>query len=370
MPPHESRALYMPMLWGPARGGAAKWKDAEAEGVGYRGNHRERDESPYHRDEGPYKGRDEGPCKRGDRRLPSSLSLQRHAVSWGSLFIITLAMLVCLFTASQLVDSKFAPAQCVEDNPFQCFLRRWVLLPSHASHPSSQESTQAQSESQAQGEKGVGGEGAEGAGEVEAVEESGREGEETQSVVRHARSTSEGALASDLSDLDVGSALPAEVLDSSPAADAAALPKPPAQTKPKEGGALQSEAQGQSPGKGQGAGAQAQEKPEQVVHEIPGQAGPGHVITDDKALFRRALGVTQSGGPRIAFLFMVRGPLPLAPLWARFFAGKEGKYAVYIHTMEGFKYKQNDIPAMFRRRQIHSKVSQRAREGVSESVRE
>ncbi|XP_057464708.1 glycosyltransferase BC10-like isoform X2 [Actinidia eriantha] len=40
--------------------------------------------------------------------------------------------------------------------------------------------------------------------------------------------------------------------------------------------------------------------------------------------------------PKIAFLFLTRGPLPLAPLWEKFFEGHEGLYSIYVHTNPSF----------------------------------
>ncbi|WCJ39630.1 Core-2/I-branching beta-1 6-N-acetylglucosaminyltransferase family protein [Euphorbia peplus] len=36
--------------------------------------------------------------------------------------------------------------------------------------------------------------------------------------------------------------------------------------------------------------------------------------------------------PKIAFMFLTKGPLPLAPLWERFFKGNEGLYSIYLHS--------------------------------------
>ncbi|KAI3806845.1 hypothetical protein L1987_22760 [Smallanthus sonchifolius] len=37
--------------------------------------------------------------------------------------------------------------------------------------------------------------------------------------------------------------------------------------------------------------------------------------------------------PKIALMFLARGPLPLSPLWERFFEGNEGLYSVYVHSL-------------------------------------
>uniref|UniRef100_A0A453JGT3 Uncharacterized protein n=1 Tax=Aegilops tauschii subsp. strangulata TaxID=200361 RepID=A0A453JGT3_AEGTS len=63
--------------------------------------------------------------------------------------------------------------------------------------------------------------------------------------------------------------------------------------------------------------------------------------------------------PKVAFLFLTRGPLPLAPLWERFFnsTGTKGRelFSVYVHTTPGYRL---DFPpsSPFHRRQVPSKV--------------
>lgn len=41
--------------------------------------------------------------------------------------------------------------------------------------------------------------------------------------------------------------------------------------------------------------------------------------------------------PKIAFMFLTRGPLPLSPLWERFFEGNEGLYSIYVHSLPSYK---------------------------------
>ncbi|KAJ4831083.1 hypothetical protein Tsubulata_006071 [Turnera subulata] len=63
-----------------------------------------------------------------------------------------------------------------------------------------------------------------------------------------------------------------------------------------------------------------------------------HNMTDD-VLFRQALMVSSrvensSNGyyvPKVAFLFLTKGLLPLSPLWEKFFRGHEGLYSIYVH---------------------------------------
>ncbi|XP_009145487.1 glycosyltransferase BC10 [Brassica rapa] len=57
--------------------------------------------------------------------------------------------------------------------------------------------------------------------------------------------------------------------------------------------------------------------------------------------------------PKMAFMFLTKGPLPFAPLWERFFKGHEGIYSIYVHTLPDYK---SDFPSssVFYRRQIPS----------------
>ncbi|KAF7125047.1 hypothetical protein RHSIM_Rhsim12G0142800 [Rhododendron simsii] len=67
-----------------------------------------------------------------------------------------------------------------------------------------------------------------------------------------------------------------------------------------------------------------------------------HEIADDEELTRRASTVPRTPQapfqlvPKVAFLFLTRGDLPLAPLWEKFFEGHEGKYSIYVHSSPSF----------------------------------
>lgn len=81
----------------------------------------------------------------------------------------------------------------------------------------------------------------------------------------------------------------------------------------------------------------------------------------DKALISRALRVSRRHYehetiPKVAFLFLTRGNLHLAPLWEMFFKGNEGFYSVYVHTQPSFNgsYPENSV---FHGRRITSKAS-------------
>ncbi|KAL7100053.1 hypothetical protein ACP275_09G124500 [Erythranthe tilingii] len=61
--------------------------------------------------------------------------------------------------------------------------------------------------------------------------------------------------------------------------------------------------------------------------------------------------------PKIAFMFLTRGPLPMAPLWERFFNGNEKLYSIYVHSLPSY---QPDFPpsSVFYGRQIPSQVAE------------
>ncbi|XP_009393005.2 glycosyltransferase BC10 [Musa acuminata AAA Group] len=84
---------------------------------------------------------------------------------------------------------------------------------------------------------------------------------------------------------------------------------------------------------------------------------------NDEELFWRASWVPQvkkypfKRVPKVAFMFLTRGPLPLSPLWEKFFRGHEGRYSIYVHALPS--YQANFTSAsVFYERQIPSKVSE------------
>ncbi|XP_010941940.1 glycosyltransferase BC10 [Elaeis guineensis] len=61
--------------------------------------------------------------------------------------------------------------------------------------------------------------------------------------------------------------------------------------------------------------------------------------------------------PKVAFMFLTKGPLPLFPLWEKFFKGHEELYSIYIHSLPD--YQPNFPPSsVFYNRQIPSKVAE------------
>lgn len=91
------------------------------------------------------------------------------------------------------------------------------------------------------------------------------------------------------------------------------------------------------------------------------QASLMHNMSDKELLWRASM-VPQVKEfahkflPKVAFMFLTPGPMPLAPLWEKFFKGYEGLYSIYVHPHPSYKdsWPQNSV---FYGRRIPSKVS-------------
>jgi len=109
----------------------------------------------------------------------------------------------------------------------------------------------------------------------------------------------------------------------------------------------------------------APEEEEALERWIRPPARARHAMADEELLWLASFAPRARGRiggypfrrvPKVAFMFLAHGPLPLAPLWERFFRGNEGRYSIYVHTMP--LYRANfTSDSVFYRRQIPSKVS-------------
>uniref|UniRef100_A0A803NZB1 Glycosyl transferase n=1 Tax=Cannabis sativa TaxID=3483 RepID=A0A803NZB1_CANSA len=87
-----------------------------------------------------------------------------------------------------------------------------------------------------------------------------------------------------------------------------------------------------------------------------------HTMNDSELLWRASLApriktYPFKRVPKIAFMFLTKGPLPMAPLWERFFKGHEGLYSIYVHSMPS--YEPHFPPSsVFYQRQIPSQVAE------------
>lgn len=53
--------------------------------------------------------------------------------------------------------------------------------------------------------------------------------------------------------------------------------------------------------------------------------------------------------PKVAFMFLTRGPLPFSSLWDAFFKGHEGLFSVYIHSLPDYKLNVSKNSAFYER---------------------
>lgn len=93
----------------------------------------------------------------------------------------------------------------------------------------------------------------------------------------------------------------------------------------------------------------------------------------DKELFWRASFVPQikkypfARVPKIAFMFLTKGPLPLAPLWERFFKG-HSLYSIYIHSLPSYEPRFPST-SVFYDRQIPSQIAEWGRMSMCDAER-
>ena len=86
-----------------------------------------------------------------------------------------------------------------------------------------------------------------------------------------------------------------------------------------------------------------------------------HSMSDEELLWRasfvpRVKTYPYKRVPKIAFMFLTRGPLPFAPLWEKFYKGNEGLYSIYIHALPSYVANFSSS-SPFYQRQIPSQVS-------------
>lgn len=67
-----------------------------------------------------------------------------------------------------------------------------------------------------------------------------------------------------------------------------------------------------------------------------------HGMTDNELFWRASMIPAKKEFPyervpKVAFMFLTRGPLPLMPLWERFFQGHDKLFSVYVHVIPGYK---------------------------------
>lgn len=85
-----------------------------------------------------------------------------------------------------------------------------------------------------------------------------------------------------------------------------------------------------------------------------------HRMSDDELFWRASMVPIKEEYPykrvpKVAFMFLTRGPLPMLPLWERFFNGHEKLFSVYVHALPGYILNVTNTSAFYQR-QIPSQV--------------
>lgn len=87
-----------------------------------------------------------------------------------------------------------------------------------------------------------------------------------------------------------------------------------------------------------------------------------HDLSDDELMWRasmvpKVVEYPYDRTPKVAFMFLTRGSVLLAPLWEMFFKGHDGLFTIYVHSSSGLPSngtQQQD--SVFYGRRIPSKV--------------
>ncbi|KAI3720062.1 hypothetical protein L6452_20972 [Arctium lappa] len=85
-----------------------------------------------------------------------------------------------------------------------------------------------------------------------------------------------------------------------------------------------------------------------------------HDMNDEELLWRASMvpkvrDYPYNRIPKVAFMFLTRGPVVLSPLWDRFFKGNEGLYNVYVHMSNSSSNATEPEDSVFHGRRIPSK---------------
>ncbi|XP_050214625.1 glycosyltransferase BC10 [Mercurialis annua] len=115
------------------------------------------------------------------------------------------------------------------------------------------------------------------------------------------------------------------------------------------------------------------EEPNTLDRWIKSPSNAAHKMNDEE-LFWRAAFVPKikkypfKRVPKIAFMFLTKGPLPLAPLWEKFLKGHGGLYSIYVHSLPTFEAKFPPS-SVFHGRQIPSQVAEWGKMSICDAER-
>ncbi|KAL0697552.1 hypothetical protein Bca4012_053674 [Brassica carinata] len=87
-----------------------------------------------------------------------------------------------------------------------------------------------------------------------------------------------------------------------------------------------------------------------------------HGMSDDELFWRASMVPVKEEYPydrvpKVAFMFLTRGPLPMRPLWEKFFKGNEKYLSVYVHTPPGYDMNVSSDSPFYNRQVPSQKVA-------------
>uniref|UniRef100_A0A0D6QY64 Uncharacterized protein n=1 Tax=Araucaria cunninghamii TaxID=56994 RepID=A0A0D6QY64_ARACU len=115
------------------------------------------------------------------------------------------------------------------------------------------------------------------------------------------------------------------------------------------------------------------EAPMKLDHWFKSSGNLMHNMTNDELLWRASMvpfrrEVPFKRVPKVAFMFLTKGPLPMMPLWEKFFHGHEGLYSIFVHASPSYQF-QVPPKSVFYRRQIPSQVVEWGRISMCDAER-
>ncbi|XP_009148352.1 glycosyltransferase BC10-like [Brassica rapa] len=108
----------------------------------------------------------------------------------------------------------------------------------------------------------------------------------------------------------------------------------------------------------------AEKRRDRECWSVEGFVRPGnlsHGMSDDELFWRASMVPVKEEypyerAPKVAFMFLTRGPLPMLPLWEKFFRGNEKYLSVYVHTPPGYDMNVSSGSAFYDRQIPSQKV--------------
>ncbi|KAK6921717.1 Glycosyl transferase, family 14 [Dillenia turbinata] len=101
-------------------------------------------------------------------------------------------------------------------------------------------------------------------------------------------------------------------------------------------------------------------KPASVMHGLEKDltlqpASVMHNMEDEELLWRASMvpkirEFPFKTAPKVAFMFLTKGPVSLAPLWEKFFKGYEGLFSIYIHSNPSYNGSEPEDSVFYGRR--------------------